>query len=41
MYAFVRALMVRVLGLQLSGEGTPRSDARGRPAAGHGYTIAL
>jgi len=44
MYVFVRAVMVRVLGLQLSGEGTPltaRSDAAGRPAAGHGHTIAL
>jgi hypothetical protein len=42
MYVFVRAVMVRVLGLQLSGEGTPRtarSDAGGPPAAGH--TIAL
>jgi hypothetical protein len=44
MYVFVRAVMVRVFGLQLSGEGAPwaaGADAGRGSAAGHGHTIAL
>ena len=44
MYVFVRAAIVRVFGLQLNREGTPRTagaDAGGGSAAGHGHTIAL
>ena len=43
-YVFIRAVMVRVFGLQLNRDGTPRTagaDAGGGSAAGHGHTIAL
>ena len=44
MYVFVRAVMVRLFGLQLNGEGasrTARAEVGGRSAVRHGHTIAL